>query len=165
MKDSDLATKGSRSRLDHVMLGSAPGPSSRWAQATGRTYDIRVDTYGQAGYSVSVNIDRIGKGTIGWICHRDGSFGAIAGIIIFSGISGQPDPNTDLHYEKGLLWPLPREYWIDGARLQLRGWQGSPFKPAPNQFQNGQEIRRENVVLLYNQLAGAVKDWLTSHTG
>ena len=149
--------------LDHVLLGSTPGERSRWAQATGRTYDIRVDEYGRQDYSISVNIDRVGKGPVGWICHRDGGLGALAGLIIFSGGKPEVEPGSGVTYKPGVIWPLPREYWIDGGRLMARGWSGAPFKKAPNQFQNGQEAKPANVKLIYKEISPVVRDWLQFH--
>ena len=149
-----------RTQLDHVLLGSTPGERSRWAQATGRTYDIRVDEYGRQDYSVSVNIDRIGPGTIGWICHRDGGLGALAGVIVFDSTDVEDEPDSGVSYKSGLIWPLPREYWIDGGRLLARGWDGAPFKIGPSQFQNGSAAKPDNVKIIYKELAPVVKDWL-----
>lgn len=158
-----MTTRGARTQLEHVLLGSTPGPRSRWAQATGRTYDIRVDEYGRQDYAVSVNIDRIGAGTVGWICHRDGGLGALAGLIIFSGEEAEEEPASGVTYKPGIIWPLPREYWIDGGRLRARRWRGAPFKEAPNRFQNGQEAKPDNVKLIYKELAPVVRDWLLLH--
>lgn len=160
---SFMAPRVPRTQLDHVLLGSTPGERSRWAQATGRAYDIRVDEYGPQDYSVSVNIDRIRRGTVGWICHRDGGLGAIAGLIVFSSGKVEHEPESGVNYLPGVIWPLPREYWIDGGRLMQRGWTGSPFKTGPSQFRNGQEAKPENMKILYREIAPVVADWLLFH--
>lgn len=109
-----------------------------------------------------MNIDRIGPGTVGWIVHRDGSFGAVAGVIVFFGGAENVGDRDGIQYEKGRLWPLPHEYWIDGARLQLLGWRGAPFKTGPSRFQNGTTVRLENLALLMKQVALPVKEWMVS---
>lgn len=147
----------SRSRLDHLLLGSAPGSNGSWAQRNGRTYDVRTDDFGDSDYSVSVNIDRVGPGTVGWIVHFDGSFGKIAGVIVFY---GQGDDQPGDRYEQGRLWPLPSEYWIDGARLQLLGWEGAPFHDGPRRFRNGQTVKPGNVALLLRHIALPVREWM-----
>lgn len=154
-----MPPKTPRSLLAHVLLSSTPGSNNPWAERTGRTYDIRVDDYGDDGsYSITVNIDRVQQGTVGWICHRDGGLGAVAGLIVFNGREGDED---GLVYKYGTIWPLPREYWVDGGRLIARGWDGAPFRIGPNRFQNGQEARPDNIRILQRELHPAVRDWLT----
>ncbi len=80
-----------RAPVGDVILGNRPGRSSSWSQATGREYDIRTATHGKSDYSVTVNRDRIDDRTTGWICLRDGNFGAIAGLCAFTGPAEPPD--------------------------------------------------------------------------
>lgn len=118
--------------LTDVWLGSRPGKSP-WSEKAGRTYDIRTDTYGPSKYSIAANRKRIGPGTTGWICHRDGSFGAITGLFVFD---GGAEVHAELLFMTGLVFPLPREYWIDGARIQFNPNEqrepAGPFKPWPD---------------------------------
>lgn len=158
-----MAATTPRSPLTHVMLSSTPGSSNPWAEKTGRTYDIRVADYGDnRSYNVTVNIDRVQRGSVGWICHRDGGLGAVAGLIVFNGKKGHED---GLVYKYGTIWPLPREYWVDGGRLITRGWDGAPFCKGPSRFQNGREARPANIAILQRELHPAVKDWLRYQLG
>ena len=157
-----MSPRAARSQLDHVLLSSTPGTRSPWAEATGLTYDIRVDDYGKGDYTLSANVDRVGEGTVGWICHRDGGLGAIAGLIVFDG-SPDFEGAGDYTYRSGTTWPLPREYWVDGGRLRVRGWNGAPFAGGPSQFQNGRELKSENLPVLMRELHPAVRDWLDWH--
>lgn len=150
------------SQLDHVMLGSTPADTSPYAVATGLSYDIRTDKYGSGPYTIRVNRQRVGEGTVAWIVHRDGSYGVVAGVMIYDDMPVYPG-DDGLHYKTGLLWPLPSDYWIDGARLRLDGWAGAPFKAAPNRFQNGQAITDGNARILLRRAAAPVVDWLRYH--
>ena len=70
-----------------------------------------------------------------------------------------------LDYKDGLLWPLPSDYWIDGARVVLGGWSGAaPFKPSPNRFQNGVSVKDTDAGILWRLSAPPVQDWLTHHS-
>ncbi len=150
--------------LTDVWLGSRPGKSP-WSEKSGRTYDIRTDTYGPSKYSIAANRKRIGRGTTGWICHRDGSFGAIAGLFVFD---GGTEVHAELLFMTGLVFPLPREYWIDGARIQFNPkeqWEpAGPFKPWPNNYANGVAVSTSNAVVLRRQLHPVVAEWLERHT-
>ena len=148
-----------RSQLGDVLLGDRQGDSSPWSKATGREYDIRAGAYGLSSYAVTVNRDRVGPGTTGWICFRDGSFGYIAGLCIFTGAT-QAKGADGIAYAPGLIYPLPREYWIDGARIQLSKWSGrAPFKAPPNRFRNGEAIETSDVAVLTSLLADPVCVW------
>ena len=155
--------KAARTQLDNVLLSSTPGTRSPWARATGRTYDIRVDDYGRGDYTLSANVDRVRAGTVGWICHRDGGLGAVAGLIVFDDGPTIVEADSGYIYRSGDTWPLPRDYWVDGGRLRVRRWTGAPFASGPSQFQNGRVMTPENFKILYRELHPAVKDWLDWH--
>ena len=158
-----MATSTS-TQLGHVLLASTPSRTSRYAQATGLIYDIRTDGYGPGPYTLKVNHGRVGDGTIGWVVHRDGSYGVVAGVMIFDGTPVHREADG-LDYKNGLLWPLPSDYWIDGARIRLKGWSGgAPFKPPPNNFQNGVRVLDADAKILMRLCAPPVQDWLTHHS-
>lgn len=151
-------------QIAHVLLGSTPSQTSTYALATGLTYDIRTDVYGPGPYTLRVNHKRVGDGTIGWVCHRDGSYGVIAGVMVFDGTPVHREPGG-LEYKDGLLWPLPSDYWIDGARIRLEGWSGAaPFKPSPSRFQNGVSVSEADAEILLRLCAPPVRDWLSHHS-
>lgn len=150
--------------LTDVWLGSRPGKSP-WSGKAGRTYDIRTDTYGRSKYSIAANRKRIESGTTGWICHRDGSFGAIAGLFVFD---GGAEVEAELLFMTVLVFPLPREYWIDGALIQFnpkeRWVPAGPFKPWPNNYANGVAVSDSNAAILRRQLHPVVAECLERHT-
>jgi hypothetical protein len=148
-----------RPMLDHVLLGDQPGESP-WSRATGRVYDIRADAYGEGDYSITVNRDRIGRGSTGWMCFRDGSFGFVAGMCVFTAEPEAAD-RDGIVYSPGIIYPFPREYWIDGARVQLSpDWSmRAPFKPSPNRFKNGESLKPGDVSVLLSLVAEPVRIW------
>jgi hypothetical protein len=93
------------------------------------------------------------------MCLRDGSFGYVAGLCIFTDVTQAKDADG-LAYAPGIVYPLPREYWIDGARIQLSKWSGrAPFKSSPNRFRNGEAIDTLDVKVLTSLLAEPVCVW------
>ena len=68
----------------------------------------------------------------------------------------------------GLVFPLPREYWIDGARIQFNPkerWEpAGPFKPWPSNYANGVALSDSNAAILRRQLHPVVTEWLERHS-
>lgn len=150
--------------LTDVWLGSRPGDKGTWAATTGRTYDVRTDRYGRSTYSLAANWARIGAGTTGWICHRDSSHGMVAGLFAFDG--GPEFIEDGIRYLPGIVFPLPRDWWIDGARIRLaRKWMPSgPFREAPNRFQNGMNVPDVDAAVLRHHLHPVAQEWIERHT-
>jgi len=159
-------------RLTDVLLGSNWNATSGWAATAGRSYDVALARYGHGRWSVACNLTRIDDGTIGWIIRADGTWGHVAGVLA---VSGLPEPTREaggiVQYVPGLLFPLPRDWWLDGARLQLDGWQtAAPFglSAAGNrmaQFQGGQTLGDHHVALIEQHLHPVALDWIEAHRG
>jgi hypothetical protein len=153
--------------LDHVLLGNNPSPTAKtgWSKLSGRVYDLVTWDYGPSDWSVTCNLKNVGPGTVGWIYRSDGSFGYIAGLIVFS---STPQPQQEakgvVHYCEGLLWRLPREYWIDVARVSAHkaGWSGrSPFKTV-KRFANGEQLKTPDKLILWDLLHPVAQAWISS---
>jgi hypothetical protein len=111
-----------------MSFGNNPHPSGKtgWTQLSHREYDLRTWDYGEGNWSVTCNRQRVGPGTLGWIHRADGSHGHLAGLIVFTDVpQPQDEPGGTAYYGDGWLWRLPREWWIDGARVSAQhGWSG-----------------------------------------
>lgn len=153
------------SRLANVLLGNNPRPTSKtgWSKLSGREVDIASFDYGEYDWSVACNQSRIGPGTVGWIYRSDGSYGHLAGLIVFSDDpQTEQEPGGDVDYCAGLLWRLPREWWVDGARIASRGWPAkrAPFGTRARRFRNGERLDESEARLLRKELHRVAQDWL-----
>lgn len=151
--------------LSDVLLGNNPSPTTKtgWSKRSGREYDLLTWDYGPMSWSVECNLSRIGRGTVGWIHRTDGSWGHIAGIIVFDGESEDVDElGGASHYHKGVLWRLPIEWWIDGARIHLAGWSArAPFGGSKvRRFRNGESLNASDVAVLERLLHPVAVAWL-----
>jgi hypothetical protein len=151
-------------QLSDVLLANNPKPTAKtgWSNLSRREYDVLSHDHGSGNWSVACNLERIGPGTVGWIYRADGSFGHLAALIVFE---DQPyplkEPGGVVHYCDGLLWRLPREWWVDGARIRLdAGWSGrSPFGKM-QRFRNGEELKAPDRAVLFTMLHPVAKMWL-----
>ncbi len=157
--------------LSDVLLGSNWNATTGWSATAGRSYDIALAHYStKARWSVACNLNRIDAGTIGWIIRADGTWGHVAGLLA---VSGPPKPIREaggtVHYVPGLLFPLPRDWWLDGARLQLDGWQTAApvgLSAAGNRmarFQGGQVLDGAHVALIEQHLLPVALDLIESY--
>lgn len=152
-------------RLDNVLLGNNPSPTSKtaWSNRSGREYDLLTWDYGDGGWSVECNLGRIGPGTVGWIYRADGGWGHVAGVIVFDGSPyAAKERGGTSHYCDGVMWRLPLEWWIDGARVQLAGWSHrAPFAATGvRRFRNGESLQAHDVEVLEHLLHPVAMDWL-----
>lgn len=114
--------------LEDVLLASNKLATAGWAAKAQRQFDVLLSDYGDGGWSLACNWTRIGPGSIGWIIRADQAWGHVAGCLAVDG-----DPYTvkekggPVWYAEGTIFPWPREWWIDGARLHVAGWTGAPF--------------------------------------
>ena len=114
--------------LSDVLLGSNKLATAGWAAKSQRSYDIVLGDYGAGGWSLACNWSRIGEGTIGWIIRADQAWGHVAGCLaIHSDPESIKEKGGRVWYAHGTIFPWPRDWWIDGARLNLAGWSGTPF--------------------------------------
>lgn len=151
-------------RLHDVLLGNNPRPTkmSGWHRLSQRRYDLAAWDYGPSNWNIACNVARIGPATVGWIHRSDGSHGHLAGLIVFT---HKPDPVAEpggsTHYCDGLLWRLPREWWIDGARVTAHpAWTNrAPFGPT-RRFRNGEELSASCRAVLASLLHPVAREWL-----
>ena len=123
-----------------------------------------ISAYGPSDVAVAVNRSRIGLGTVGWMVHADETFGCVSGLAIFDGRVSDTREHEDGRLGV-LVHPLPREYWIDGARIRLSGWEKSaPFAGRSRRFSDGTTITAGNARVLRDLLATPVREWLDLHT-
>lgn len=155
-------------QLSDVLLGNNPQPTAKtgWSKLSERAYDVLSHDYGPGDWSVACNLERIGIGTVGWIYRSDGSYGHLAAMIIFDGEPySMQEAGGIAHYCDGLLWRLPREWWVDGARIGPAGWSGrSPFGKL-RRFRNGEELKTADRAVLFSMLHPVARHWLTEHSG
>ncbi len=154
--------------LRDILLGSNKNATTGWTAATGSMYDVKLDDYGSGTWSVGCNLERIDAGTIGWIVRSDGNWGHIAGILA---VTGEPYEQRErraiLTYAPGIVFPLPREWWVDGARLHLDGWpRRAPFGISASgrrmaRFKGGELLSRDAVRLIEKRRHPIVTDWVT----
>ena len=129
------------------MFSSAPTrrPISKtgWSNLSGREFDLLSLDYGHDAWSIACNQTLIGPGTIGWIYRFDGTFGHLAGLIVFDGRpKGHKEPGGTVHYCAGMLWRLPLEWWVDAARIAASGRPTcrAPFGGSARRFRNGERM-------------------------
>lgn len=151
-------------QLNDVLLGNNPRPTpqSAWSRVSHREYDLLTWDYNPGSWSVACHLSRIGPGTVGWIYRADGSYGHVAGLIVFSDLPyQQKEPGGTAHYCDGLLWRLPREWWIDGARVHVdKRWSGrAPFGEV-RRFRNGEYLRPNDRQILWNLLHPVAREWI-----
>lgn len=150
--------------LQDVLLTNNPHPTPQtaWSKLSHRAYDLLTWDYGPGGWSLACNIPQIGPGTTGWICRSDGSHGHLAGLIVFD---DQPyeelEPGGPVHYCDGWLWRLPREWWIDGARIGTDPrWAGrAPFGEV-RRFRNGERLKQTHREVLWDLLHPVAREWI-----
>lgn len=154
-------------QLTDVWLGSNSQAKTGYAlEAPRGGFDISTASYERAGWSIACNHDQIDRGTIGWIFRADGSWGHMAGLIAFTGPPEEDGPN--LHYAKGQLFPLPREWWLDGARMQLNDWGTSPpFGLGKKgvrvvQLQAGQAVPSNHTKAMTDHLHPVAREWIAA---
>lgn len=166
-------------QLENVLLGNNPytDTSQGWAAKSGRTYDLNtVDYVVEGAWSIAANRKRIGAGTVGWIrrpsdpWHQStpaARWGFIAGVVVFT--SDQPTDIDDdggangVIYYPGPIWRFPREWWIDGARINLSGWgdKAAPFgSDVPPQFASGRRIDPQDAKILYDLVHPVAFEWI-----
>jgi hypothetical protein len=151
-------------RLNDVLLGNNPRPTAQtaWSKLSHREYDLLTWDYGHGSWSLGCNAGRIGPGTVGWIYRSDGSYGHLAGLIIFMGLSKQySEPGGPVNYCDGWLWRLPREWWIDGARVRVdKRWSGrAPFGDV-RRFRNGEYLKSHDREVLWDLLHPVAREWI-----
>lgn len=154
-------------QLADVLLSSSKKATTGWAALTGRTYDVTLDDYGASNWSVACNLAKIDVGTIGWIARADGNWGHIAGLLA---VQDQPykqiEANGEVWYAPGVVFPLPREWWVDGARLHLGGWPNrAPFGRGSSGrrmavFRSGESVPGSAVALIEHLLHPVVLEWV-----
>lgn len=154
-------------QLTDILLGSNKRASSGWAASTGRSFDVLMDDYGPGNWSIACNKKRIVPGTIGWIVRSDGGWGHIAGILaITEDHEDVKEPHGTVTYARGIIFPLPREWWIDGARLHLDGWDTrAPFGLTNAggrlaRFRAGESLDDHLVALIEQHLHSVALDWV-----
>jgi hypothetical protein len=157
-----------QSQLANVLLGNNPSPTAKtgWSKVSGREFDLLSFDYGPGDWSIACNQKLIGPGTVGWIYRSDGSFGHLAGLIIFDGVPlPQTEPGGAVDYCSGMLWRLPREWWVDGARIASRGWPAkrAPFGTRTRRFRNGESLSEVEEAVLWNELHEVARDWLLAN--
>ena len=152
-------------KLEDVLLGSNKLATAGWAAKAQRSYDIVLGDYGPGRWSVACNWTRIGDGTIGWIIRADQAWGHVAGCVAFD---DDPRPINEkggrVWYADGILFPWPRDWWIDGARLNLAGWVGSPFGLTGNRnrtprFQSGVTLNPQSLEILEELAHPVAIEW------
>lgn len=156
----------SSDQLSDVLLGNNPHPTphSAWIKASHRTDDLLSWDYGLSNWSIACNIGRIGPGTVGWIYRTDGSYGHLAGLIVFSDRPWpENEPGGVVHYCDGWLWRLPREWWIDGARVHAdKDWSGrAPFGNI-RRFRNGESLNPGDRAILAKLLHPVALGWIAT---
>jgi hypothetical protein len=122
---------GKEPQLAKVLPGNNPSPTSKtgWSKLSGREFDLLSFDYGQDGWSIACNQTLIGPGTIGWIYRSDGSFGHLAGLIMF-------ECRPKGHKEPGGTVPLLRRHALAASagvvgrrrphcRARVANWQGA----------------------------------------
>jgi hypothetical protein len=156
-------------QLSDVLLGNNPHPHPQhggWPKLAGRSYDLLEWDYGYGSWSVGCNLDRIGKGTLGWIYRADGSWGRLAGLIVFGTDEAESvrEKRGVVHYQNGWLWRLPLEWWIDGARIHESGWtkRRAPFGGEIRHFQNGVSLDINDVDVLWRLLNPVAQEWVNA---
>lgn len=159
-------------QLSDILLGSNKDSGRGWAQVAARSFDVLLSDYGKGSWSVGCNLERIDRGTIGWIVRSDGGWGHLAGVLAVDGPPApEREPGGTVHYAPGLLFPFPREWWIDGARLNLAGWpSAAPFGSKRTggrmaQFRSGQELHRDGLRLIESRLHPLLLDWVEQRRG
>lgn len=156
-------------QLTDILLGSSKSATTGWAATTGRSYDVLMADYGPAEWSIGCNANRIGEGTIGWIVRSDGHWGHVAGILAVEDRYDEVEEENGLvMYVPGTLFPLPREWWIDGARLHLDGWLArAPFGRSASgnrlaRFRGGESLDQDLVALIEDQLHEVALEWVAA---
>ncbi|MDF2092594.1 hypothetical protein P0Y31_09580 [Knoellia sp. 3-2P3] len=153
-----------RPQLDDVLLSNNPKPTSKtgWAKLSQREYDFVTWDFGVASWSIACNRDRVGPGSVGWIHRADGSFGHLAGLIVFDDTpSSVREPGGTVDHCTGILWRLPREWWIDGARVALHpAWSGRAPFGATRRFRNGEQLKIQDRDVLWEMLHPVARDWV-----
>ena len=155
--------------LSDVLLGSNKLATAGWAATAGRTYDIVLGDYGPGRWSLACNWRRIGKGSIGWIIRADQGWGHVAGsLAVEKDPREEKEEHGDVWYAPGIIFPWPCDWWIDGARLHLAGWVGSPFAMSKSgqrtsRFQGGQMIAAESLALIQDFAHPVALEWADRH--
>jgi hypothetical protein len=81
-------------------------------------------------------------------------------------LRSRSNPGGTVWYVPGALFPLPREWWIDGARLHLAGWpQRAPFGAGATGrrmavFRSGEALPQDAVELLDIYLHAVAREWV-----
>jgi hypothetical protein len=151
--------------LPNVLIGDNPTEASRWTEHTGQVFDILGKEYGISDWSIRVRNRNIGPGTVGWMYRADGDWGHLAAIMVF-GLTPEEDTyvepsNRKLRYRQGVLFPLPREWWVDGARIHQHGWSSrAPWGGKIRRFQNGEQLSAGDVQVLRGLLHPVASEWL-----
>lgn len=154
-----------KARHDFILLSNNPTSGSRWTDRTGRTADVGFLGYwNKDSWSVTCNLPRISRGTLGIICRNNGSlFPDVAGLIL---VAGEPKlyvsrvrRNGKIRvveewYVRGPFWGLPQDLWIPGPDIAAAGW---PQRRAP---WGGHGVQFRGGVSLDDHLAGIILELL-----
>jgi hypothetical protein len=157
-----------KSRWHFVLLSSSPGDGNAWAKISGRVHNLMHDDYDEdAAWTLTCRISKIVPGTVGFICFADGCYGKISALFIFDGRTWEEqEVNGPVTYGSGVLWRLPSNYEVDGARLRLDpDWSGrAPFTKLPNRkvlpFRNGEALKGSDVAVIWSHLHPFVRNWI-----
>lgn len=160
-----MATR--RPQLSNVLIGANPNAQKLdgWSYRTQRAYDVGSGERFEenAKYAITVHIDRVGAGTVGWVHRFTGGVGELAAVCVFNG-RPQPEqePNGTVFYARCHLWVLPAALRSTGAEIQAAGWSTSPpYGDLANQrFANGVSISERNFAVLRALVDPRIHAWL-----
>lgn len=156
-----------RPQLANVLVGANPHAQKLdgWSYLTQRAYDVgpseRLEE--NATYSVTVNIDRVAVGTVGWVHRFNGGAGELAAVSVFT---GRPKPEREANgtvcYAPCNLWVLPAALRVTGSEIQAAGWSTSPpYGNSANQrFANGISINERNLAVLLALVDPQINAWI-----
>jgi hypothetical protein len=156
-----------RPQLANVLIGANPNAQQRegWSNKTQRSYDVgpveRIED--DARYAITVNVDRVAAGTVGWVHRFNGSDGELAAVCVFTGPQKEKsEPKGVVAYAPGTLWVLPTSLRLMGTEIQAGGWSTSPpYGDLTNQrFANGVVVNDENLAALRRLLDPRVLAWV-----
>lgn len=166
MTSPTITTRGRRSQLTDVIAGWKPGLDSGFALRTGHSSPA-TGYEGMADWSASVNIDRIGPGTVMWIVFYEGT-----GLPFFAGFliaTSHPKQGTGAFATE---WFVPgymctiRGLWVPGDRIRDRGWPEGRVPWGSDRvrpFPDGQRLNRPSVAVLLTTLPPSGKRTLTDN--